>query len=344
MNYKAGYDALEIYKDGRWQPLRAPESFDTMPRPQASDTAAARPKVVSKRKVGMPVGTEVEVMDLFYNLPVRRKFLRREDTERNRIASLIKEYAIVNPRVAFIFFSNGREILNLKPSDERGRIEDIFGDRFELISSEREFLKVRAYVKRNVDQGSFYIFVNSRPISSKNLKEFLKKVLGYRTLGIIFLELPPFLVDFNVHPKKREVRFVKERRFLSILREALSKREEALSNFLSHETPRYETDFQIIGQLNNTLILAKGGDYLYFFDQHLLSERINYERLEGKKNAEEIACRASLKAGQPLTEKEMRELLKEWRNLENPHVCPHGRPIYYRIHLKEIYTRLGRGF
>lgn len=301
-------------------------------------------EVVSKRKVGMPVGTEVEVMDLFYNLPVRRKFLRREDTERNRIANLIKEYAIVNPQTAFISFSNGREVLNLKPSDERGRIEEILGGRFEPINSERDFLKVRAYVKRNVDQGSFYIFVNSRPISSRSLKEFLRKVLGYKTLGVIFLELPPFLVDFNVHPKKREVRFVKERKFLSTLREILSNREEGLSNFLSQEVPRYESDLEVIGQLSDTIILVKGGDYLYFFDQHLLSERINYEKLEGRKNADEIACRISIKAGQPLTEKEMRDLLKEWRNLENPHVCPHGRPIYYKVHLKEIYTKLGRSF
>jgi len=235
-------------------------------------------------------------------------------------------------------------VMNLRPSDEGSRIEDVFGPGFERVSKEAGFLKVRAYVKRNLSRGEFHIFINSRPVNMKGLKDFLRKVLGYKTLGVIFLELPPFMVDFNVHPKKREAKFVKEKKVLSLLRESLTERVEEIVPYLGQETPRYETEFRIVGQLNDTIIVAQRGDYLYFFDQHLISERANYESLGEREGADEIACRSALKSGEKLSEKEMRELIETWKNLKNPHVCPHGRPIYYRMHLKEIYEKLGRSF
>lgn len=300
-------------------------------------------EVVSKSKVGMPVGTEVEVRDLFFNLPARRKFLKREDTERRRIINLIREYALANPDVGFILFSNAREVLNLRPASERERAEDVLGERLEPIRGEREFLRLRAYVKRNVSRGEFHLFVNSRPVSSKGMKDFLRKTLGYKTLGVVFLELPPFMVDFNVHPKKREVKFLKERKVLALMRSMLGGRETEFFT-LEQETAPYETEFRILGQLNDTVILAQRGDYLYFFDQHLISERANYEKLKGKPEADQIACRSAIKSGEKLSEKEMKELVELWKGLENPHVCPHGRPIYYRLHIKDIYEKLGRSF
>ncbi len=302
-------------------------------------------KLISKEKVGMPAGTEIEVRDIFYNVPVRRKFLKREDSERNKITELVKEYALVNPNVSFKLFSNAREILSLSSTEERRRVEEVFNERFEFISSEREFLKVRAYLSRNVRQGKFFIFINSRPVKSRNLKDFFRKILGYKTLGVIFLEIPPFMVDFNVHPKKKEAKFIKERKTLSLLKEALTgKPEDFFMPYLSQKVPRYEAEFRILGQINDTIIVAQNGDYLYFFDQHLLSERINYERMGNEEEADTLSCKISLKAGEPLSHKQMEDLIKDWRNLENPHVCPHGRPIYYRVHLKEIYEKLGRSF
>jgi len=260
-------------------------------------------RILSIRKAGMPVGTEVEVRDLFYNLPVRRKFLRREDTERNRIRELIREYALANPRVSFSLISNGRSILSLAGAEEEERIAQVLGE------------------------GS------DRLVAQRNL--------GYKTVAVLFLELPPYAVDFNIHPTKREVRFLKERKLLSTLRDMLTDDDgEPAADFLSQRIPSYIPDTRIVGQLNRTLIVAQRGDYLYFFDQHLLAERILYE--EGGSDSQESACRASLKAGEDLSYERMEDLLRRWEDLENPHVCPHGRPLYYRIHLKEIYSRLGR--
>jgi len=295
----------------------------------------------SVRRVGMDIGTEVEVYDLFFNLPARKKFLRKEDTERRRITELVKEYAIANPEVDFLLFSEGKETLNLKKKDPKGRIEEIFNSSFEEETAEKEGIKVKAFISRNQKRGKYYLFVNSRPVYNKNLKEYLKKTFGYKTIVVLFIDIPPFLVDFNVHPKKKEVKFLKERKIYELIR-ALSSRKHPILDIpsLHQKGEIYKPLYEIVGQLNETFILVSDGNYLYFIDQHLLDERINYE----KNGNEEIACRVSVKAGENLTSEKIKKLIKEWQNLENPHVCPHGRPIYYKLPLKEIYEKLGRNF
>ena len=297
-------------------------------------------KLLSKEKVGMPVGTRVEVRDLFFNVPVRRKHLKREDSERNRIANLLREYALANHKVAFRFFSNAKKILELPSTkSQEERASDVLGGRVETFYGEREFLRVKVFARRNVTKGKIHLFVNSRPVDSRNLKDFLRNLLGYKTLAAVFIELPPFLVDFNVHPKKREVRFLKERKTLTLLREALKEEKYPLEEeFLAQEVKPYSSGFEIIGQLEDTVIVAKSGDYLYFFDQHLLSESTLYKRL----GREDLSCRGALKAGKTLTQKEMKELIEEWKRAGAPKVCPHGRPVYFRLHLKDIYEKLGR--
>nr|6LZK_A Chain A, DNA mismatch repair protein MutL [Aquifex aeolicus VF5]6LZK_B Chain B, DNA mismatch repair protein MutL [Aquifex aeolicus VF5]6LZK_C Chain C, DNA mismatch repair protein MutL [Aquifex aeolicus VF5] len=179
--------------------------------------------ILGTRRVGMPVGTEVEVRDLFFNLPVRRKFLKKEDTERRKVLELIKEYALTNPEVEFTLFSEGRETLKLKKSSLKERVEEVFQTKTEELYAEREGITLRAFVSRNQRQGKYYVFINKRPIQNNNLKEFLRKVFGYKTLVVLYAELPPFMVDFNVHPKKKEVNILKERKFLELVRELAGK-------------------------------------------------------------------------------------------------------------------------
>lgn len=293
------------------------------------------------RRVGMPVGTEVEVRDLFFNLPARRKFLKKEDTERRKIQELVKEYALTNPEVEFLFFSEGREVLNLKKGDLKTRVEEVFSERFEEITEEREGIILRIFVARNQKQGKYFLFINKRPVHNKNFKEYIRKVFGYKTLVVLYAELPPFMVDFNVHPKKKEVKILKERKFLELIKSLAGKNNPLITlPKLSQSMASYSPTYEIVGQLNDTFILVKDSEYLYFIDQHLLDERINYEKLKN----EDLACRISVKGGQKLSKKKIRELVKKWQNLENPHVCPHGRPIYCRIPLREIYEKLGRNF
>lgn len=298
-------------------------------------------KLVEKERVGMSTGTEVEVRELFFNLPVRRKFLRKEDTERRKILETLREYALVKPEVEFLFLSEGKEKLNLKRGSLKERVEELFDTRVEELEEEREGIRLKVYLSKNQKQGKYFLFINGRPVQNRNLKEYLRKVFGYKTLVILYTELPPFMVDFNVHPKKKEVKILKERKFLELIRElGGGKRTIVDIPNLSQVKATYVNTYEYLGQINDTILLVKDSEYLYFVDQHLLDERINYERNKD----ENVACRISVKAGERLSEEKIREMLKAWRNLENPHVCPHGRPIYYRIPLKEIYEKLGRIF
>ncbi len=295
-------------------------------------------KFKAKRRCGMQVGTEVLVRDLFFNLPARRKFLRKEETERRKVLEVVREYALVKPQVEFILTAEGRRLLHLGKGELKERVEEIFGEIFEEYAEEGD-MTLRVFLSRNAKQGKYLLFINDRPVHNRNLKEYLRKVFGYKTIVVLYAYLPPFAVDFNVHPKKKEVRILKERQFLERIR-TLAGKERPLYEppSLSQRSGTYRPTYEILGQLEETFILVKDSEYLYFLDQHLLEERINYE-MSGD---EELACRISLKAGRKLTAEEMRNLVKKWRELENPHVCPHGRPIYYRIPLREIYEKLGR--
>ena len=295
------------------------------------------------RDRGMAYGTEVEVRDLFFNVPVRRKFLRKQETERGKILKIIKEYAMVNPEIGFRLISEGREILYLKPAGAEERIGDICGYNFEYIEGSRGMMSINAYIARNTDRGELFVFINGRPVANRNIKEFLRKLIGYRACGIFFIDLPLYAVDVNVHPKKREVRIRREREVLSAIREIVNPQEPTFEEqILFQETPSYNAKlFEVLGTIDERIIVAIVDEFLYFFDQHLLSERINYEKLGYE---EDEACRTSVKGGQVLSKKALEDLVRGWFDLENKHVCPHGRPIYYRIPIKEIYENLDRPY
>ncbi len=293
------------------------------------------------RDRGMPYGTEVEVRDIFFNVPVRRKFLKRQETERGRVFKVFKEYALVNPEIEFKFISEGKEIITLKPAGSKERIEEIFNLPFEHIEGRKGMLSVTAFISRNVDRGEIFIFVNGRPVYNKNLKEFFRKLVGYKACCVSFIDLPPYAVDVNIHPKKREIKIRKEREVLSAIRDILKPTTVQFeSEFLAQDIPEYrEKLFEIVGTIDNRIIVVIIDEFLYFFDQHLLSERWRYEK-EGL--GEEEACRGAIKGGEKLKREIVEDMIKAWFSFENPDVCPHGRPIYYRIPLSDIYAKLGR--
>lgn len=298
-------------------------------------------KVVSEKPIGMPVGTHVEVYDLFYNLPVRSAFLQKEDTERRRIYKVFKALALANPKTAFRLRAEGKDIYHLKPAiDIKERAEEVFQVKLEHITKEEQSFKVDLLLPLNREGKELFLFINGRPVQNKSLSEYVRRTLGKTGLVLCYVRVPPYLLDVNVHPKKTEVKILKEGNVKNLIKSALETRHRHIPAMLSQKKAEYKTEPELIGIIDNTLIVAKLGDYLYFFDQHLLSERYNYEVL---KMEEDKACRFSIKAGDRLDQKKARELLNLWLSFENREVCPHGRPIYYRIYLGDIYKKLQRG-
>ena len=176
-----------------------------------------------------PVGTTVEVCDLFFNTPARRKFLRAEKTEFDHLQDVIKRMALARFDVAFHLRHNGRSILALHPATDEAtqarRIAAVCGDAFleqaMPINVERNGLHLWGWVglptysRSKADMQHFY--VNGRVVSDRLVAHAARQAYrdvmygGRHPAFVLFLELDPGSVDVNVHPTKHEVRFRENR-------------------------------------------------------------------------------------------------------------------------------------
>ena len=170
-------------------------------------------------------GTSVEVRDLFFNTPARRKFLRTEKTEFNHLEEVLKRQALSRFEVAFELSHNQKSIHNLRPasnlSDKEQRVASLCGKPFMenaiRIDIEATGFKLWGWVAKPTFSRSQadlqYFFVNGRVIRDRlvthAVKQAFRDVLyhGRHPAFVLYLELDPALVDVNVHPTKHEVRF-----------------------------------------------------------------------------------------------------------------------------------------
>ncbi|UCV12491.1 DNA mismatch repair endonuclease MutL [Dechloromonas denitrificans] len=166
-------------------------------------------------------GTVVEMRDLYYNTPARRKFLKAEGTEFAHCADAVKRLALTRPDVAFSLTHNGRNLFQLAPADSARRIADILGDDFlgaaRAVDAASGPISIAGFAidptRASDAKDGQYVFVNGRfvrdKIISHALREAYRDVLhGSRQPAVcLFVSIDPALVDVNVHPAKTEVRF-----------------------------------------------------------------------------------------------------------------------------------------
>ncbi|HSN64404.1 MAG TPA: DNA mismatch repair endonuclease MutL, partial [Azonexus sp.] len=166
-------------------------------------------------------GTVVEMRDLYYNTPARRKFLKAEGTEFAHCADAVKRLALTRPDVAFSLTHNGRNLFQLAPADSARRIADILGDDFLAAARRLDTaagpLSIAGFAidptRATEARDGQYVFVNGRYVRDKviahALREAYRDVLhGSRQPAVcLFVNIDPALVDVNVHPAKTEVRF-----------------------------------------------------------------------------------------------------------------------------------------
>ncbi|RAP57300.1 DNA mismatch repair endonuclease MutL [Oleiagrimonas sp. MCCC 1A03011] len=176
-----------------------------------------------------PPGSSVDVRDLFYNVPARRKFLRTERTEFGRIDELLKTLSLVHEDVEFRLSHNGRQVRMLRPAnDERAalaRVGEVLGEGFTeaslRIDHQAAGMRLSGWVglptaaRSQADQQYFY--VNGRMVRDKVVAHAVRQAYadvlfhGRHPAFVLFLELDPAGVDVNVHPAKSEVRFREQR-------------------------------------------------------------------------------------------------------------------------------------
>ena len=183
-------------------------------RLQAENGASPEPAALS-------TGTVVEMRDLYYNTPARRKFLKSEATEFAHCAEAVKRIALAHPHVAFTLSHNGRVSLHLPKSDAAGRAGAILGEDFlaesRAVDTGPGLLRVFGHcatpAHSRARSDAQYCYVNGRFVRDKLLSHALREAYQDMLHGsrypayCIFLEIDPATVDVNVHPAKTEVRF-----------------------------------------------------------------------------------------------------------------------------------------
>ena len=190
--------------------------------------------VASEREVGVPEGTSIEVADLFYNLPARRKFLKSDSAESAQISRLVTQMALGYPEVGFSLTSGGRKLLECPPANGLGeRFFQLFGERLDLIEVRKEAggLKIHGYIAALGDQGPVRgaqnIFVNRRIVKDRTIAHAISEAYSVATIKErspevhLFIEMAADRVDVNVHPTKAEVRFLEQSLVHEVLRRAL---------------------------------------------------------------------------------------------------------------------------
>jgi DNA mismatch repair protein MutL len=195
-------------------------------------------KIISIETTGVPNGTVVSVYDLFYNTPARLKFLKRDQTERQQIETLVTRYALAYPQLAIQLEMEGRQTFRSSGNGDRreilaqlygieiakGLLEVVFEDEGVKITG---FISPISVTRSNRKEITF--FVNGRWIQDIGLATALVRayqtylMVGRYPISLLYLELEPEEVDVNVHPAKAEVRFKQPDVLFSMVQRAVKR-------------------------------------------------------------------------------------------------------------------------
>jgi DNA mismatch repair protein MutL len=191
--------------------------------------------IASVMEAGGPEGTLVDVADLFYNLPARRKFLKSDAAESAQVSKVVTQLALCYPEVGFTLTSAGRRVLDCPPVQSLAdRLYQLYGERADLLEVSRAVggLSVHGYVAALAEQGPSRgpqnVFVNRRIVKDRTIAHAILDAYSAasnreRSPEVhLFLSLPPDQVDVNVHPTKAEVRFREQSLVHQVVRRALA--------------------------------------------------------------------------------------------------------------------------
>ena len=186
-------------------------------------------------EAGLPEGTTVEVRDLFYNVPARRKFLKTDGAETGHISRALTALALAHAEVGFRLRSGPRTLFDYPPvASFADRFFQVYGDRPELVEVRKEAAGIRlagmvaALAADGPARGPQHLFVNRRAVKDRTILHAVNDAYSRATIKPrspevhLFLELPHERVDVNVHPTKAEVRFLEQSLVHEVVRRGLA--------------------------------------------------------------------------------------------------------------------------
>lgn len=197
---------------------------------------------LGQEPVQAPLGTQVLVKNLFYNVPARRNFLKKDETEFRNISDEFLRLALSQPDLSLRLEHNGTALYQLRPANLRQRIVAVMGENYNSslvpVEENTAMLRVKGFVgKPNTARkarGGQFFFMNSRFIRDGYLHHAVMSAYnnllpeGYHPAYFLYLEIDPKKVDVNVHPTKTEVKFEEEQAIYAILQAAVKR---ALSQY-----------------------------------------------------------------------------------------------------------------
>jgi DNA mismatch repair protein MutL len=191
--------------------------------------------VASVTEAGAPEGTRIDVEDLFYNLPARRKFLKSDQAESAQVSRLVTQLALGAPGVGFSLVSAGRRLLECPPAgSRRERLFQIYGDPGDLIDVHRETagLRVTGFIAPLAEtgprRGPQNVFINGRLVRDRTIAHAIADAYSVASIKErspevhLFIEMPLDALDVNVHPTKAEVRFREQSLVHEVIRRAVA--------------------------------------------------------------------------------------------------------------------------
>ena len=212
-------------------------------------------RFVSQEPVSCPVGSNFTVSNLFYNVPVRRKFLKSNTTELNNIVTAFERIALVYPEISFTLYNNQNELYNLKAGGMRQRIVDVFGKKINPqllpVDVDTTMCHISGFVgkpesarKKGARQ---FFFVNGRymkhPYFNKAVMTAYERLVpeGEQVPYFLYFTVEPQNIDVNIHPTKTEIKFENEQTIWQILAAAVK---DAVGMFNSVTAIEFDTEGQ----------------------------------------------------------------------------------------------------
>lgn len=276
--------------------------------------------IVKSDDVASKTGTVIEIRDLFYNTPARKKFLKKEQTENSNIKDIVMKIALANYNIAIKLDIDGKQSIATNGKGIDNTLFEIFGKN--IFKNLKKF-KYGYLGTSEIFRGSknyIYTYVNSRYCKSNLIERAV--IDGYYTklmknkypFAVIFYNVNPSEVDVNVHPSKKIVKFSDDKIVYRIIKSAIedffyeddrkiwtpvtytakdtqvkkevqfvkddSTKHTYIQSIFDVNEESKVTNFEIIGQVFNTYIIVKNEDSVDFYDQHAMHERIRYEQLK----------------------------------------------------------------
>lgn len=193
-------------------------------------------KIIEKKPVGCPKGTTMIIRDLFYNIPVRKKFLKSDKTEANFVDDIMYKLALGNSHISFKYVKDNKVVFKTTKNNILSNIYTLLGKDFyeNLIKIDYlcENFKIYGYISNNTfyrgNRKHQYLYVNRRYVNNRDITTLIEQ--KYNSLipvnrfpvFIIFIDIKPSFIDVNIHPTKQEIKFINQQEIMNALDETLS--------------------------------------------------------------------------------------------------------------------------